>query len=120
MPKRPARSTQAGLPLYDARTQPTRKIKGYPGTQKRTPAKLYPRVISIADATGPRFAAADVMPEEADLTRQAPGKPRALGQLLTLSGRVLDEAGRPVPDCLIEIWHANSAGKYIHHNDPSP
>jgi protocatechuate 3,4-dioxygenase beta subunit len=39
---------------------------------------------------------------------------------MTVSGRVLDDAGRPVPDCLIEIWHANSAGKYIHHNDPSP
>ena len=109
-----------GFKPYDDRTQPTRKISGYPGTQKRSPARLYPRVISIADATGPRFTSDDVTPEEADLSREAPDRPRAPGQLISLSGRVLDEVGRPIPDCLIEIWHANSAGKYIHHNDPSP
>lgn len=118
MAKRSAKT--AGFKPYDDRTQPARKIRGYPGTQKRSPAKLYPRVVSIADATGPRFAAAAFGPEEADLSRQAPGAPRALGQLMTLSGRVLDDAGRPVPECLIEVWHANSSGKYIHHNDPSP
>src|ERR1700722_18371685 len=93
-----------GFTPYDARPQPTRKIRGYPGTQKRSPTRLYPRVISIADATGPRFSADDVTPEEADLSREAPDRPRALGQLITVAGRVLDEAGRPIPNCLIEIW----------------
>jgi protocatechuate 3,4-dioxygenase beta subunit len=109
-----------GFRPYDDRTQPTRAIRGYPNTQKRTPARLFPRVVSLADVTGPNFSAAMVGAEEADLSRQAPGRPRALGQLITLSGRVLDDRGKPVPNCLIEIWHANSAGKYIHHNDPSP
>ena len=105
----------------DSRTEPARRIRGYPNTQKRAGgATFWPRVLSAADARGPVFAPASVQPEEADLSRLRPDGPRALGQLMTLSGRVLDEAGRPVRRCLIELWHANAAGKYIHHNDPSP
>jgi protocatechuate 3,4-dioxygenase beta subunit len=121
MAKRKTKVARAkGFRPYDDRSQPVRAIRGYPNTQKRTPTRFYPRVVSLADVTGPRFAAGAVLAEEADLSRQAPGKPRALGQLITLTGRVLDDAGRPVPECLIEIWHANASGKYIHHNDPSP
>ena len=106
---------------HDERTQPARRIKGYPNTLARTPAgRAWPRVVSLAEQTGPLFPADSVLPDEADLSRTAPEVPRALGQLITVSGRVLDEAGRPVRHCLIELWHANSAGKYIHHNDPSP
>ncbi len=102
-------------------TQPRRRIAGYPNTQKRAGGvRFWPRVVSLADVTGPVFAPDSVQLEECDLSRVAPGAPRALGQLITVSGRVLDEAGRPVRNCLIEMWHANAAGKYIHHNDPSP
>jgi protocatechuate 3,4-dioxygenase beta subunit len=43
-----------------------------------------------------------------------------MGQLIAVTGRVLDEAGRPLRGALVEVWQANAAGKYIHHNDPSP
>jgi protocatechuate 3,4-dioxygenase beta subunit len=33
---------------------------------------------------------------------------------------VLDEAGRPVPNTLIEIWQCNAAGRYIHVVDQHP
>ncbi len=119
--RRDAARPAIGLTLHDNRTQPQRRIPGYPNTLTRTPAgRFWPRVASLADITGPVFLADSVLPEEADLSRNGPDAPRALGQLITVSGRVLDEAGRPVPNCLIEMWHANASGKYIHHNDPSP
>jgi protocatechuate 3,4-dioxygenase beta subunit len=103
------------------RTQPRRRIAGYPNTLKRSGgAHFRPRVLSLADRTGPAFAPGSVSPDECDLSRTSPLAPRALGQLITVSGRVLDEFGRPVSGCLMEMWHANAAGKYIHHNDPSP
>lgn len=103
------------------RTQPRRRIAGYPNTLKRAGgARFWPRVISLADTSRPVFAPGSVAGDEADLSRISSGAPRALGQLITVSGRVLDESGRPVRGCLIEMWHANAAGKYIHHNDPSP
>ena len=104
---------------YGDRTQPTRRIAGYLNTLKRSPrAQPQPRFIDQGDLTGPVFA--DLRAGENDLSVAAPGAPRALGQLITISGRVLDESGRPVSGALIEMWHANSCGKYIHHNDPSP
>lgn len=104
---------------YDERTQPVRQIAGYPNTQLRTPAQTpVKRLISAADLTGPAFAAPPV--EEADLTVVSAGRPRAMGQLIHLTGRVLDEVGQPMAGVLLEVWHCNAAGKYIHHNDPSP
>jgi protocatechuate 3,4-dioxygenase alpha subunit len=40
-----------------------------------------------------------------------------LGQRIVLEGRVLDGDGVPVPDAVIEIWQANSLGKYDHPED---
>ncbi|MGH8690715.1 MAG: protocatechuate 3,4-dioxygenase subunit beta, partial [Burkholderiales bacterium] len=45
------------------------------------------------------------------------GAKRALGQLVHLRVRILDEDGAPVAGAVVEVWHANAAGKYIHRND---
>jgi protocatechuate 3,4-dioxygenase, beta subunit len=50
-----------------------------------------------------------------DLTTQHGGTP--IGQRIIVSGRVLDEAGRPVPNTVMEVWQANAAGRYIHVRD---
>ena len=34
------------------------------------------------------------------------------GEAIEIAGRVLDGAGAPVPDALIEIWHADPQGRY--------
>jgi protocatechuate 3,4-dioxygenase beta subunit len=62
----------------------------------------------------------DVVREDADLTRNAGTGGEALGQRITVTGRVLDDSGAPVPRTLVEIWQANSAGRYIHKHDQWP
>jgi protocatechuate 3,4-dioxygenase beta subunit len=57
---------------------------------------------------------------ELDLTRLRPTAPRAIGQLIQVTGRVEDTSGRPVRHAVLEIWQANAAGKYVHELDPSP
>jgi protocatechuate 3,4-dioxygenase, beta subunit len=37
---------------------------------------------------------------------------RALGQRITVSGFVLDEAAKPLSDTMIEIWQTNAGGRY--------
>ncbi len=37
---------------------------------------------------------------------------------ITISGRVLDGAGEPVPDALIETWQAGPDGRFAHPDDP--
>lgn len=43
-----------------------------------------------------------------------PGVP---GERVIIEGRVLDGDGQPVPDALVELWQANSHGKYAHPED---
>ena len=39
------------------------------------------------------------------------------GERVAIFGRVLDGDGIPVPDAVLEIWQANSHGKYAHPQD---
>ena len=36
---------------------------------------------------------------------------------IRIRGRLLDGAGDPVPDGMVEIWQANAAGRYAHPSD---
>jgi len=40
------------------------------------------------------------------------------GEHIRLEGRVFDGAGNPISDALIEIWQADSLGRYAHPADP--
>jgi len=40
------------------------------------------------------------------------------GEVIEIAGRVIDGAGNPVPDAMIEIWQANAAGRYRSEDDP--
>ena len=37
-----------------------------------------------------------------------------LGERIIVTGRVLDEDGRPIRHTLVELWQANAAGRYAH------
>ncbi|GAA2647779.1 MULTISPECIES: protocatechuate 3,4-dioxygenase subunit beta [Nonomuraea] len=71
-----------------------------------------------AELTGPVFGVTDVTALDADLTRQHQGQP--LGERITVTGRVLDRAGRPVRGQLVEVWQANASGRYLHQRDDHP
>ncbi|MEW2623284.1 protocatechuate 3,4-dioxygenase subunit beta [Streptomyces sp. NPDC048106] len=66
----------------------------------------------------PVFGVNDVTETDNDLTRQHTGEP--LGERITVSGRLLDRTGRPVRGQLIEIWQANTSGRYAHRRDQHP
>ncbi|HEY5636531.1 MAG TPA: protocatechuate 3,4-dioxygenase subunit beta [Burkholderiales bacterium] len=96
-------------------TQPARIIEGYPQTALRTPAEpLIRRAPTRSELTGPR-PASRVALLGGDIAGH--GAAQAIGQLMLLRGRVLDEDGSPVGGALVEIWQANAAGRYIHPND---
>jgi len=39
------------------------------------------------------------------------------GEKIRIEGRVIDGNGKPVPDAMLEIWQANSHGRYAHPED---
>jgi protocatechuate 3,4-dioxygenase beta subunit len=69
----------------------------------------------LSEVTGPVFAPDLAEGHTCDLTRQHAGPP--LGERIIVHGRVLDEDGHPVPGTLVEVWQANSAGRYRHPAD---
>ena len=60
----------------------------------------------------------DIREADNDLTRQHSGDPQ--GERIIVTGRVVEEDGRPVPNTLVEIWQANAGGRYRHEGDQHP
>jgi protocatechuate 3,4-dioxygenase beta subunit len=100
----------------DERTQPARIIAGYPQTSLRSPREpLVRREPTLSELTGPLEVASRVKLLGGDIAGH--GTAQAIGQLMHLRVRVLDEDGAPVGGAVVEIWQANAAGRYIHPND---
>ena len=102
--------------LPDPGTQPNHPHPPYIASLTRSPTRpLVPIPQTLSEVTGPSFTGGLVSPAASDLTRHHAGAP--LGERILVSGRVLDEDGRPVVNTLVEIWQANAAGRYLHEAD---
>jgi protocatechuate 3,4-dioxygenase beta subunit len=100
----------------DERTQPARIVAGYPQTPLRAPAQpLIRRAPTLSELTGPVGLGARLKLLGGDIAGQ--GAKQAIGQLIHLRVRVLDEDGAPVGGATVEVWQANAAGRYAHPND---
>ena len=55
-----------------------------------------------------------------DLTRLRGRAGQAQGQVIYVTGRVLNLHGDPCPGVNLEIWQANGAGRYTHPHDRNP
>jgi protocatechuate 3,4-dioxygenase beta subunit len=102
-------------------TQPDHLHPAYVSSLLRAPNQPLVRIPqTLSEITGPLFTQEAARAKTCDLTRQHAGE--AIGERIIVSGRVMDEDGRPVPNTLIEIWQANAAGRYFHsvdqHNAP--
>lgn len=88
----------------------------YRSTVPRSPRQPLVRIPqTLTETTGPADWSRLMGAAAADLTKQHKAEP--IGQRIIVSGRVLDESGRPVPHTMVEIWQANAAGRYIHKKD---
>jgi len=98
------------------RTQSQGVEPGYAHTAQRWPAQpLARRPHTAAELSGPAGLSRRLAPARGDLAGY--GGKRAIGQLILVRARVVDEDGAPVPGAVVEVWHCNAAGKYIHPND---
>lgn len=66
---------------------------------------------------GPFYPVNRLAENDIDLTRLAGRPERALGEVIEISGRVLDMRGRPIAGAVLELWQANAAGRYMHESD---
>ena len=97
-------------------SHPTLVYPEYRSTILRGPAQPPLRVRARAPATTSLAAGAQLLlPDDTDLTVHGQGAP--LGEKIVVTGRVVDEDGQPVRHSLVEVWQANSAGRYWHARD---
>ncbi len=88
----------------------------YRSTRLRSPREpLLALPQGAFDRPGPLVPASFVRNGDNDLT--ARGRAAPLGEKMILSGRLLDDTGRPLARSLVEIWQANASGRYAHPGD---
>jgi protocatechuate 3,4-dioxygenase beta subunit len=102
----------------DSRAHPPHASPRYASSVYRSP--IQPPILvrqTLSELTGPSFGPELVRPADVDLSTNAGTGSPALGERIIVSGRVLEEDGRPVPNTLVEVWQCNSAGRYNHVSD---
>jgi protocatechuate 3,4-dioxygenase beta subunit len=70
--------------------------------------------------SGPFYPVTKPADRDSDLTTIHGRTGRAKGQVIYVTGRVLNTDGVPLSGAQLEIWQANSAGRYIHPEDTNP
>jgi protocatechuate 3,4-dioxygenase beta subunit len=82
--------------------------------ESMTPRGLLP---TGQETLGPFFPVRIPPVHDQDITHY-PGKTgRAKGQIIELTGRVMDVKGNPLPNAQMLIWQANAAGRYVNPVD---
>ena len=105
------------FPPRDRAVHPPAAHPPYRTTALRAPARPLVRLApSPSETTGPVFAAEIGTSDDLTTNFARPGH-TAQGARILVHGRVADEAGRPVPGAMIEVWQANAGGRYRHAKD---
>jgi protocatechuate 3,4-dioxygenase, beta subunit len=102
----------------DLEVQPPYLYPPYKSTILRSPTK--PLMIvkeALKDISLPVFGESVIAEFDNDLTKNARKNGEPIGERIKVSGVVMDEYGKPLPNVLVEIWQANSAGRYIHKQE---
>lgn len=76
-----------------------------------------PRRNTPSQVLGPFYPVEKPLDQDADLTMIDGKSGRAQGKVVHLMGRVLNRQGQPIPGARIEIWQANTHGRYSHPAD---
>jgi len=77
------------------------------------------RALTAESPMGPFFPLTVAADNDADLTMVKGHSKRAQGQVIQVTGRILDMKGNPISGAKLDIWQANAAGRYAHPADPA-
>lgn len=75
------------------------------------------RAVTPANPEGPFYPKHQQSDKDADLTIIDGQDQRAEGQVIRVTGQVLDEDGKPIAGALVDVWQANTFGRYHHEDD---
>ncbi|HUE82748.1 MAG TPA: hypothetical protein VMM84_11610 [Pyrinomonadaceae bacterium] len=76
--------------------------------------------VTPSQTMGPFYPRARPLDEDADLTLVKGKRGKAQGKVIHVMGRVLDSRGVAVAGAKVELWQANTFGRYDHPADINP
>ena len=102
----------------DKNIHPKSFFPDYKSSILRSPKKKLVSIDTIiSDLYGNVLDKKDLGLLDNDLTRNFNMHNEPIGERIVVYGKLLDENSKPIPNSLIEIWQANSGGKYRHSGD---
>ena len=69
---------------------------------------------------GPFFPSGPQSDTDLDMTLIEGHSERAQGEVIEVEGQVIDVDGVPIAGALVDVWQANTHGRYAHERDPNP
>lgn len=75
------------------------------------------RLLTGEQGLGPFYPVMKPLDRDADLTHLRGRRASAKGQIIHLMGRAVNPQGKPLAGIKLEIWQANTHGRYSHVND---
>jgi protocatechuate 3,4-dioxygenase beta subunit len=76
--------------------------------------------LTPAQTSGPFYPLYDQIDKDVDLTRLVGHQQSAAGEVIRVHGQVLDPQCKPVAGALVDLWQADSNGRYSHPADVNP
>ena len=102
----------------DKNIHPKSFFPDYKSSILRSPKKHLVSIDTIiSDLYGNVLDKSDLGLLDNDLTKNFNKHNEPIGERIVVYGKLLDENSKPIPNSLIEIWQANSGGKYRHSGD---
>ncbi len=89
------------------------------GTVVMSPAVIS-AVATPPEIEGPFYPITPQKDHDFDLTQIDGKEAAALGEVVTIRGRVVDIDGAVIEGATVDIWQANAAGRYNHPHDQNP
>jgi len=114
-----ASKSRGGYVQRDRGWHPPAYDPGYKTSVTRSPQKaLLSFPTTLSEETGPVFSQSIIGAGDNDLLHNhAADGESAIGPRILVYGQVRDQAGRGLPDTLVEVWQANAGGRYRHQKE---
>ena len=77
-------------------------------------------IVTPPQTAGPFYPKIIPGDSDTDLTRLKGASGDALGEVIEIQGRILSVKGHALKDAIVELWQADSRGRYAHPGDINP
>jgi protocatechuate 3,4-dioxygenase beta subunit len=99
------------------RREIVKKLSLLSGVGLLTSNPAFASLVTPFQVKGPFYPIVEQDDTDLDLTRVSGNTKIAQGEVVLVAGQVSDSNGTPIANAVVDIWQANSGGRYSHEDD---